>query len=84
MVAGERPAAVRTWTLARPAGRAGAVTRSWVLDSTVKPAVVPPKVTCVVPVKLVPPTTRTVPPRTGPADTDRLVTVGVLTTGGAM
>ena len=54
---------------------------AWVYETLVKLGA---KVTVVAPVRRVPDTTTAVPPRTCPAATERPVTVGGMTTGGAV
>jgi hypothetical protein len=75
-VAADVPYAVVTRTVTRPSAWAGDVTRRVVLDRTVKGARVVPNVTAVAPPRRAPVTVTTVPPRTGPADTDSEATEG--------
>jgi hypothetical protein len=74
----EVPSGVVTRTSTLPDEPAGATAVSCVADRTVKlVAAVPPKVTAVVPRKLVPVTVTTVPPPVLPEKGDTPVTVGV-------
>jgi len=76
-VSGLVPPAVVTATLTLPAGLAGLLAVTWVGESTVKlVAAVPPKLTDVVPERLVPVTVTDVPPAVGPLVGAIPVTVG--------
>ncbi len=62
----EGPPVVVTTTEMAPAEWSGAVAVIWVAELTAKLAAVPPKVTEVAPVRLVPVMTTEVPPAVGP------------------
>src|SRR5690349_20247223 len=76
---GEEPVGVATRTLTRPAAWAGVTTRTFVVDRRVtRVTVVVPKRTFVVAPTPEPDRSTTVPPRVGPATTDRLTADGAV------